>query len=129
MRSSINLRLSRPTSVTPRWGELPVPSASPESLASPPIESGNDLLVVENLDVRHGAIQVLWNISLSVAERKVTCIIGSNGAGKTSTLNAIAGVLRAKSGRIVLDGKDITALPGYERVKCQISLVPEGRQL
>jgi len=106
-----------------------VPSASPDNLVSLPIESGNDLLVVENLDVRYGAVQVLWNISLSVAEHKVTCIIGSNGAGKTSTLNAIAGVLRAKSGRILLGGKDITALPAYERVNCQISLVPEGRQL
>ena len=104
-------------------------SASPENAVAPRVASGNDLLVVENLDVRPGAIQVLWNISLSVAEHKVTCLIGSNGAGKTSMLNAIAGVLRAKAGRILLGGKDITALPGYERVKCQISLVPEGRQL
>jgi branched-chain amino acid transport system ATP-binding protein len=107
-----------------------VPSL-PDNSVSPPAAAGsaNDLLVVEHLDVRHGAVQVLWDISLSVAEHKVTCIIGANGAGKTSTLNAIAGVLRAKSGRILLAGKDITALPGYERVKCQISLVPEGRQL
>jgi branched-chain amino acid transport system ATP-binding protein len=106
-----------------------VPNASQENSATPAAVSGNHLLVVENLDVRHGAVQVLWNISLSVAEHKVTCIIGSNGAGKTSTLNAIAGVLRARSGRILLGGKDITVLPGHERVKCHISLVPEGRQL
>src|SRR5579864_4751318 len=129
MRSSAIPPSSKPTSATPAWGELLVPSALPENLVSPPIQSANPLLVVENLDVRHGAVQVLWNISLAVAEHKVTCIIGSNGAGKTSTLNAIAGVLRANSGRILLAGKDITALPGYERVKCQISLVPEGRQL
>src|SRR5579864_3585256 len=129
MRSSAILPSSKHTSATPAWGELLVPSALPENLVSPPIQSANPLLVVENLDVRHGAVQVLWNISLAVAEHKVTCIIGSNGAGKTSTLNAIAGVLRANSGRILLAGKDITALPGYERVKCQISLVPEGRQL
>lgn len=87
------------------------------------------LLVVEKLEVRYGAVQVLWGISFSVARGSVTCIIGSNGAGKTTTLNAVAGVLPAKAGKILFAGKDITALPARERVKNHICLVPEGRQL
>ena len=87
------------------------------------------LLMVENLEVSYGAVQVLWGISFSVAQGEVTCIIGSNGAGKTSTLNAVTGVLPVRRGRILLGKEDITTLPARERVKRQISLVPEGRQL
>ena len=87
------------------------------------------LLIAENLEVRHGAVQVLWGISFNVAKGQVTCIIGSNGAGKTSTLNAIAGVLPIRSGKLLLRGEDVTTLPATDRVKHHISLVPEGRQL
>jgi branched-chain amino acid transport system ATP-binding protein len=87
------------------------------------------LLIAENLDVRYGAVQVLWGISFSVAKGQVTCIIGSNGAGKTSTLNAAAGVLSIRSGTLLLRGENVTAQPAIERVKHHISLVPEGRQL
>ena len=94
-----------------------------------PEGSGEKLLVVENLEVSYGATQVLWGISFSVAKGAVTCIIGSNGAGKTSTLKAIAGALRIKRGHILLGNENITALPARERVKRHISMVPEGRQL
>ena len=87
------------------------------------------LLVVENLEVSYGATQVLWGISFVVAKGEVTCIIGSNGAGKTSTLNAVAGVLPVKRGRILLANEDITRMGTRDRVKRRISLVPEGRQL
>lgn len=97
---------------------------------SPKTTSSEDrLLVAENLDVRYGLTQVLWDISFSVARGQVTCIIGSNGAGKTTTLNAIAGALPVKSGRILLAGENVTSLRAPERVKRHIALVPEGRQL
>ncbi len=99
----------------------------PESLQAQP--GNGQLLTVQNLEVRYGATQVIWGISLAVATGKVTCIIGSNGAGKTTTLNAIAGVLPAKSGKILLNGDDVTSLSSRDRVKRHISLVPEGRQL
>ena len=70
-----------------------------------------NLLVVENLELSYGVAQVLWGVSFSVARGKVTCIIGSNGAGKTTSLNAVAGVLPLKSGKIILDGEDVTLLP------------------
>lgn len=94
-----------------------------------PDDSRDKLLVVENLEVSYGATQVLWGISFAVGKGEVTCIIGSNGAGKTSTLGAVAGAHRAKSGRILFGNEDITALTARERVKRHISLVPEGRQL
>src|SRR5215467_7148344 len=87
------------------------------------------LLVVQNLELSYGVAQVLWGVSFSVARGKVTCIIGSNGAGKTTSLNAVAGVLPLKSGKIVLDGEDVARLPARARIERHVSLVPEGRQL
>ena len=94
-----------------------------------PESQDEKLLIAEKLEVRYGATQVLWGISFNVMRGKITCIIGANGAGKTTTLNAIAGVLPIKSGRILISGEDVTALPPRGRVKHHIALVPEGRQL
>jgi branched-chain amino acid transport system ATP-binding protein len=100
-------------------------------VAEPQAEANqNDkLLVAEGLEVSYGATQVLWGVSFSVAKGKVTCIIGSNGAGKTTSLNTVAGMLRTKKGRLLLSGDDITSLSTRDRVRRHISLVPEGRQL
>jgi len=87
------------------------------------------LLTAENLAVKYGQAQVLWDISFTVRPGEVTCMIGSNGAGKTTTLNTLAGILTASHGRILLEGTDITALPTRQRIQRRISLVPEGRQL
>ncbi|MGZ4870834.1 MAG: ABC transporter ATP-binding protein [Candidatus Angelobacter sp.] len=93
------------------------------------VNQNDKLLVAEGLEVSYGATQVLWGVSFSVARGKVTCMIGSNGAGKTTSLNTIAGMLRAKKGRLLLNGDDITSLSTRDRVRRHISLVPEGRQL
>jgi branched-chain amino acid transport system ATP-binding protein len=93
------------------------------------VNQNDKLLVAESLEVSYGATQVLWGVSFSVAKGKVTCIIGSNGAGKTTSLNTVAGMLRAKKGRLLLNGDDITSLSARDRVRRHISLVPEGRQL
>jgi branched-chain amino acid transport system ATP-binding protein len=93
------------------------------------MKQDDKLLVAEGLEVSYGATQVLWGVSFSVAKGKVTCIIGSNGAGKTTSLNTVAGMLREKKGRLLLNGDDITSLSTRDRVRRHISLVPEGRQL
>ena len=93
------------------------------------VHQNDKLLIAEGLEVSYGATQVLWGVSFSVAKGKVTCIIGSNGAGKTTSLNTVAGMLRAKKGRLLLNGDDITSLSARDRVRRHISLVPEGRQL
>ena len=66
------------------------------------------LLEIEDLKVYYGMIQALKGISFRVEEGEVVALIGANGAGKTTTLHTITGLLHAKEGRIVLDGKDIT---------------------
>lgn len=91
--------------------------------------TGGTLLRVQNLEASYGAVQVLWGVSLSVMCGQVVAIIGSNGAGKSTTLNAIAGVLKSTSGRIVFNNEDLTAQPARERVRRRIALVPEARQL
>ena len=95
----------------------------------PDAPANHVLLSVEHLAAGYGAVQVLWDVSLSVPRGQIVTVIGSNGAGKTTTLNTIIGVLKSKGGRILFKGEDITALPPHERVKRHISLVPEGRQL
>jgi branched-chain amino acid transport system ATP-binding protein len=87
------------------------------------------LLRIENLEVSYGAVQVLWGVSLRVNKGQVACLIGSNGAGKSTTLNAVAGVLKAKAGKIFLREEELSDQPPRERVKRRITLVPEGRQL
>jgi branched-chain amino acid transport system ATP-binding protein len=88
-----------------------------------------ELLKIENLEVAYGQIQVVWGISLAVDEGSVVCLIGPNGAGKTTILNAVIGVLPVKRGRIVFRGRDVTRERAHRRVRRQLALIPEGRQL
>jgi branched-chain amino acid transport system ATP-binding protein len=93
-------------------------------------ESGAQrLLHVDKVEAAYGQVQVLWGVTLNVARGQVVSIIGPNGAGKTTLLNTILGVLKVKSGRIEMNGKDITAQAPHVRVQNHMVLVPEGRQL
>jgi branched-chain amino acid transport system ATP-binding protein len=88
-----------------------------------------ELLKIENLELAYGQVQVVWGISLAVPQGSVACLIGPNGAGKTTTLNAVVGVLPVKSGRILLQGCDVTRERAFRRVSRRLALIPEGRQL
>jgi branched-chain amino acid transport system ATP-binding protein len=88
-----------------------------------------ELLTIEDLSIAYGAVQVVWGVSLVVRSGSVVSIIGPNGAGKTTTLNVVAGVLPARRGRILFRGEDITTEAPHERVRRQLCLIPEGRQL
>ncbi len=85
------------------------------------------LLEVEGLCVNYGHIEAIRDITFSVAAGEITTLIGANGAGKTTTLKTISGLRRVREGRVIFDGKDITTVPPYERVKLGISQSPEGR--
>ena len=87
------------------------------------------MLEIKDLSVYYGVIQALKGISFEVNEGEVIALIGANGAGKTTTLHTITGLLSAKSGSIVLDGKDITRTPAHKIVKMGIAHVPEGRRI
>jgi branched-chain amino acid transport system ATP-binding protein len=87
------------------------------------------LLATEGLELAYGQVPACRDISLSVDEGEIVTLIGANGAGKSTTLRAIAGTLKPRAGVIRFDGRDITALPAHERSRLGIALVPEGRRV
>jgi branched-chain amino acid transport system ATP-binding protein len=87
------------------------------------------MLEVRDLQVAYGAAPALWGVSIEVRERELLCVVGPNGAGKTTLINTIAGIQRARGGRLVLDGRDITALAPHRFIEAGIAIVPEGRRL
>lgn len=89
----------------------------------------NTLLKVENLHVYYGGIHALHGISLEVPEGEVVTLIGANGAGKSTTLRTISGIVEPREGAITFDGEDIVDLPAYKIVERGIAMVPEGRRV
>ncbi len=87
------------------------------------------MLEVKDLNVYYGLIHALHDVSFEVNEGEVVALIGANGAGKTTTLHTITGLLPAKSGSVVFEGKDITKQPGHKIVHLGMSHVPEGRRV
>lgn len=87
------------------------------------------LLEIESLESGYGEVQVLWGISLQVHEGKMTTIVGANGAGKSTALRTTMGSLRPWSGRVLLQGKDVSKLSSHAKANRGLVLVPEGRQL
>ena len=87
------------------------------------------LLEVSGLDVRYGRTHAVRNMDLTVAAGEIVTVLGANGAGKTSLLRALQGAIRPAGGRIVFDGRDLTAASPSARVRSGMMLVPEGRQI
>jgi len=85
------------------------------------------LLEVDQIHAHYGSIEALKGVSLTVDEREVVTLIGSNGAGKSTTLRSICGLTPASAGKITFDGEDITRVPAHEIVVRGIALAPEGR--
>ena len=87
------------------------------------------LLQVENLNVYYGSIHAIKGISFHVNEGEIVTLIGANGAGKSTTLNTIAGLLKPKSGTVTFDGKVISGFPANKIVPLGMALCPEGRRI
>ena len=87
------------------------------------------MLKIDNLKVSYGGIEAVKGITFQVPERQIVTLIGANGAGKSTTLRAIAGLVKPASGRIHLQAEDITGLPPDRIVSKGITLVPEGRRV
>lgn len=87
------------------------------------------MLKVKNLSVHYGGMQALSNVNIQVNEGEIVSIVGSNGAGKSTTINAISGLRKLTSGTIEFMGKDATAVEAHDRVPMGIVQVPEGRKL
>ena len=87
------------------------------------------MLQVEGLNVYYGAIHALQGISFRVDEGEIVTLIGANGAGKSTTLRAISGLLRPRTGSVTFRGQDLTTVPAEDIVRLGISQVPEGRKI
>src|SRR5260370_1324407 len=87
------------------------------------------MLQVKDLVVCYGAISALGDVSFSIESGRIVTLIGANGAGKTTALRTISGLLRAKSGGITFKGEDITKLPPHSIVARGLCHVPEGRMI
>ncbi|WP_349434997.1 ABC transporter ATP-binding protein [Pararhizobium sp. A13] len=87
------------------------------------------LISIRNLEVRHGLLQAVRDVSFDLAKGDVLALVGANGAGKTTLLRSVAGAHLPASGRILLGDEDLAAVPAHKRIAMGIALVPEGRRL
>ena len=85
------------------------------------------LLTVRNLTIAYGGIHAVKGIDFDVSAGELVSLIGANGAGKTSTLNCLGGLLKPCDGQILYQGKSLLAIPAHDRVRQGLALVPEGR--
>jgi len=97
--------------------------------AAPQAPAPGPLLKVENLEAGYGAINVLHRLSLYVDPGEIVTIIGANGAGKSTTLNTVCGVVKTRAGRIHFDGRLLTGTPAHDVVRLGLAQSPEGRKI
>ncbi|HXX56624.1 MAG TPA: ABC transporter ATP-binding protein [Thermodesulfovibrionales bacterium] len=87
------------------------------------------MLEVRNIDVFYGDVQVIWDVSFGVKKGEVVALIGANGAGKSTSLKTISGILRPRKGEILLEGTPIHTIEAYRLIEMGIALCPEARRL
>ena len=87
------------------------------------------MLEIKDLEVAYGSITALHGINLRVEKGKIITLIGSNGAGKSTTLRAVSGLMKARAGKVFLEGAEITNQPAHKVVALGITQVPEGRMI
>ena len=90
---------------------------------------GADFLKIEGLTLHYGGSQILNGIDLSADMGEVTCVMGTNGVGKTSLLKAISGTHASSGGRLMLDGQDIAKMPAHQLARRGVGYVPQGRDI
>lgn len=87
------------------------------------------MLEIDSIDVYYGDLQALWGVSLMIEEGEIVALIGSNGAGKSTTLKTVSGLLKPRSGSIRYNGIRLDRLPAHRVVELGVCMVPEGRRL
>jgi branched-chain amino acid transport system ATP-binding protein len=115
------------TAAAGQWDPAKAAELANRALGDPP--PGTPLLHVAAVHTYYGSIQALRGISLTVWPGEVVTLIGSNGAGKSTTLKTISGLLRPRQGEILLDGRRLDRRPPHEIVRLGVSQVPEGRRI
>jgi branched-chain amino acid transport system ATP-binding protein len=89
----------------------------------------NVLLSLENVTTYYAQMRILEGVSLNVGEGELVCLLGGNASGKSTTLKTILGIVRPRTGRVLLGGKDVTQWPVPQRISAGIAIVPENRRL
>src|SRR5437879_13394538 len=104
---------------------------SPAIVASstPTSARSSCLLRLEGIDAFYGDLQALHDVSLTVEQGRVFALVGANAAGKSTTLRVVSGLVTPRRGRVLLEGRDLSRVPAYQRVDLGIVQVPEGRRL
>jgi branched-chain amino acid transport system ATP-binding protein len=87
------------------------------------------VLEIRNIDVYYGDVQVLWNVSFDVRQGEIIALIGANGAGKSTTLKTVSGLLRPRKGTVTFQGEDLAVVESYHRIDRGMALCPEARRL
>lgn len=87
------------------------------------------MLEISHMDVFYGDLQALWDVSITIDEGKIVTLVGSNGAGKSSVMYAVSGLIKHRSGSIRFEGLRLDRMPAHQRVEQGICMVPEGRRL
>jgi branched-chain amino acid transport system ATP-binding protein len=87
------------------------------------------ILEVRDVASGYGEVQILWGAGMKLEEGKLTCLVGGNGAGKTTMLRTVMGLIKPWSGSVWFQGQDVSRMPAYAKAELGLVLVPEGRQL
>src|SRR5512140_1196654 len=87
------------------------------------------MLEIRNLDVCYGDVQVVWDVSFSVQSGEIAALIGANGAGKSTILKTISGIVKTSGGRIIFNGNEINQMEPYDLIETGLAHVPEARRL
>ena len=98
-------------------------------MSAPPSPATAPALAVERLNAWYGAAQVLYDVTFSVGRGEVVALMGRNGAGKSTTMKAVMGLLARRSGTVRLNGRDISALPPFEIARLGLGFTPEDRRI
>jgi len=106
-------------------------SAAPASVGAGPVPPGSPapLLQLEGINTYYGQIHILQDENIVVGAGELVCLLGGNASGKSTTLKTILGIVRPRTGRVLLNGEDVTAMPTAHRIKRGLAIVPENRRL
>jgi branched-chain amino acid transport system ATP-binding protein len=87
------------------------------------------VLEIGHIDVFYGDVQVLWDVSFEVKQREIVALIGANGAGKSTTLKTVSGLLRPRNGEVIFNDTPIHTVEPYKRIEMGMAFCPEARRL